>query len=661
MCGIAGILNLQELHPPDLGQLRKMGAKINHRGGDSFGIYRDNNIGLVCSRLAIIDLLGGKQPFCNEDGSIWGLLNGEIFNYKDIAQSLKNKGHVFFSNSDSEVLVHLFEEEREAMFDHLNGQFSFVIWDSTEKQLLLARDQFGIHPLFYTIRNGLFIFASEIKSIFTHSEIPRAIDLYGIDQVFTFWTCIGQRTAFEGIRSVLPGNYLLVSKFGIASKKYWEFPFLHTPESTFSESIIQTHAQSFLDVLDNSVQGRLNSDVPLGIYLSGGIDSSTIAFLAKSSSSAIKTFSIAFDDQYCDESHYQKLMVEHLRSEHYVLNCSSKKIGEIFPEVIWHAETPLVRTAAAPLFLLSELVHDLGVKVVLAGEGADELLLGYDIYKAVVFKHLLDEGKIDYSELENFKRILRTDPYYHQSYINRIDTDPIALYSLLSTVAEPFGLHQVRWNNMAKSKFYYSADMKRLLKKRDRSGELLSYLPENFPELNSMERAQLLDLEILLSRYLLSSQGDRMSMAHAVEVRYPFLDTNIVKFLANMPTSIKLKADTEKYLLREATRGFIPEEINTRTKQAYTAPPFLAYNGQIPEYIDVALGQKAIEDAGYFDPGKVKTLRTKYESRGQDASYYYSSYIAVLSVQLLHELFVSHGIEPNIELRENTLVDKATY
>src|SRR5258706_10466430 len=254
MCGIAGLLNLQEFPPPDLMQLRKMGAIINHRGGDGFGIYRDNNIGLVCSRLAIIDLLDGKQPICNEDSSIWGLLNGEIFNYKEITQLLKDKGHVFSTNSDSEVLVHLFEEEREHMVSHLNGQFSFVIWDSKEKQLLLARDQFGIHPLFYTIKNGKFIFASEIKSIFTNPEIPRDIDLYGLDQVFTFWTCVGPRTIFKGIQSVLPGNYLLVSKFGIVNKKYWEFPSLHTPESTPSEGVIQSQAQFFLNELGKSVR-----------------------------------------------------------------------------------------------------------------------------------------------------------------------------------------------------------------------------------------------------------------------------------------------------------------------------------------------------------------------------------------------------------------------
>src|SRR5688572_9279768 len=348
---------------------------LRHRGPDGNGFHCDGPVGLAHARLSIIDLATGDQPIANEDRTVWTVFNGEIFNYVELRATLEKAGHVFRTHSDTETIVHAYEEYGDDFVNHLNGQFAIALWDSRRQRLLLIRDRVGIRPLFVQRDGQRLLFGSEAKAILAASSQPRRLDLHSLAQVFTFWANIGERSAFEGIRSIPPGSMLVVEHDRETLRQYWSWN--HPARADHSGMSFEEAAQQLRGLLEDAVRLQLRADVPVGAYLSGGLDSSVIVSLIRQNRDVpLRTFSVCFDDAEFDESEYQQVMVRHLGTEHTSVRCSHRDIGGAFARLIEHTETPIVRTGPVPLMILSEHVRQSGFKVVLTGEGADEVFGG---------------------------------------------------------------------------------------------------------------------------------------------------------------------------------------------------------------------------------------------------------------------------------------------
>ena len=380
MCGIVGVCGLNGARPVEESTLRAMLGTIRHRGPDQFGIYLDDHVGLGNARLSIIDLSTGQQPIANEDGSLWIVFNGEIYNHPELRLELESRGHRFSTACDTEVVLHAYEEYGPDCLSRFNGQFAMAIWDSRDRTLFMARDRLGVRPLFYTVADGALVFGSEIKAILAGPGVTASPDPVALDQIFTFWSTLSPRTFFRGIAELPPGHSMLVRDGQITLECYWEMAF--PEDDAVPQRPTQEYAEELRDLLIDAARIRLRADVPVGAYLSGGLDSSTITAIVRSqTTNPLETFSIAFTDGDYDESGFQTTMAKALGTDHHVVHATHADIGAVFPEVVWHAETPLMRTAPAPMFLLSGLVRDNRFKVVLSGEGADEIMAGYDIFR----------------------------------------------------------------------------------------------------------------------------------------------------------------------------------------------------------------------------------------------------------------------------------------
>ena len=379
MCGISGIVSFDG--PPDLALLRRMTARLGHRGPDGNGYYRDRCAALGHTRLAIIDTEGGVQPLCNEDGTVWVTFNGEIFNYLELATELRHRGHAFRTASDTEVIVHAWEEWGPECFARFNGQWAIGLWDRRAERLVLSRDRLGVRPLFYSRGPKRMLFASEVKSLFADPSVERAFDPVGLDQVFTYWSPVAPRTVFRGIEQLEPGHYAILDRDGFRKAPYWRITFPERGREPVQDA--QENAEALRERIIEAARLRfLRSDVPVGAYLSGGLDSSvTAAVIARYTSAPLDTFSLRFSDNEFDEGQYQKKMSALLGTRHHEIAVSPSDIAAVFPKVIRHTESPILRSAPAPMFLLSELVRKNGYKVVVTGEGADEMLAGYDLFR----------------------------------------------------------------------------------------------------------------------------------------------------------------------------------------------------------------------------------------------------------------------------------------
>ena len=608
-----------------------------HRGPDQSGVYLDDCVALGNLRLSIIGLGDGIQPICNETGTLWIVYNGEAFNYIELKEDLVKKGHRFATGTDTEVLLHLYEEYGTRCLGMINGQFALAIWDARKKELFLARDRVGIRPLYYARCAGRLLFGSEIKAIMA-LDGPRQLDLEALSQVFTFWTTLPGRTVFQGIEELPPGHFMRITEGRTDPKPYWSIPFGSSGDAprSFGEA-----AEELRELLSDAVRLRLRADVPVGAYLSGGLDSSIIAMLiSRHAESHLKTFSLGFQSAPFDESSFQKEMIRYLGADNRQVSISNGQIRESFPDTVWHCERPVLRTAPVPMFLLSGLVRSEGYKVVLSGEGADEILGGYNIYK---------EAKIrDYWAREPGSRrrpllLERLYPYVFQN--------PSRGRSYLQDffAVRPHGpqypcfSHEVRWENSRRNLAFLSDERRAELAGYDPMRELARWLPEDFPRRDLMSRAQLLEMEIFLANFLLSSQGDRVGMAHSVEMRHPFLDFRVVEFSLRLPSSWKIRGLREKYLLKHAFRGLIPESITARAKQPYRAPiRELFFPGAPLDYADDLLSEERLRESGYFNPQKVSRLYAKFRGSegGLGSEFQNMALIGILSTQILHQQFV---------------------
>jgi len=638
MCGIVGILNRKQGQPIKEHIIRQMLAMVRHRGPDEFGIYLDDQIGLGSARLSIIDLSGGQQPITNEDETLWIVFNGEIFNFIELRPELERKGHQFRTNTDTEIILHLYEDHGPACLQYLNGQYAIAIWDTRDHSLFLARDRLGIRPLFYTTNHNKLIFGSEIKAILAEGTQQAKIDPLSIDQVFTYWSTQSPRTAFAGIKEVPPGHFLIAQGQDIRIEQYWRinFPSLDdTPSGTKQDEYLE----EFRELLIDSTKMRLRADVPVGAYLSGGLDSSvTSAIIRNYTGNRLDTFSITFGDSQFDESAYQIQMAEFLGTEHKVLHASYDDIRTVFPEVIWHTETPLTRAGPAPLFLLSKLVRQNNYKVVMTGEGADEFLAGYNIFKEAKIRRFWSKNPDSTLRPSLLKRLY--------PYITDLNSGSGAYLTAffkdgLGDINNHGYSHAIRWKNTSRIKRFFSPEFTETLDEMALRTPFDVVYPEKFEDWQPLSQAQYLEVTTFLSQYLLSSQGDRMAMAHSVEGRYPFLDHRLVEFCSALPPHLKLNGLTEKYLLKQLGKELVPKEIWQRPKTPYRAPihrSFVETSAQT--YVQELLAPETITAYGIFNPNAVNQLIRKAERGSRFSETDDMALLGVLSTQLIYQMFI---------------------
>ncbi len=636
MCGIAGYFQIYNRQQDARRTLERMIYPVRHRGPDGFGFFVGKGVGLAHARLSIVDLEGGWQPIANEDRTLWIIFNGEIFNYPELREGLVERGHIFSTHSDTEVILHLYEERGAACLADLNGQFAIAIYDSRQQSLFLARDRMGIRPLFYAVHNGTFYFASEIKSIFNADlAIPRQIAPPVLREIFTFWSPAGEATIFTGIKQLLPGHFMEVTTSAVHEpQSYWSLPFCPDEPGLRSE---QEYAEELRELLIDAVRLRLRADVPVGAYLSGGLDSSAITSLVKHyTDNPLKTFSVTFADKVYDEAKEQQEMVDYLQTDHHQVSCSYSDIAATFPEVIWHTETPILRTAPTPLFLLSKLVRQNNYKVVLTGEGADEVLGGYDIFKEAkirAFIHAQPDSELRPLLLKRLYPYLALSPTKSAEYArNFFATD--------ADVGDPFYAHRPRWKTTAGTHVFLT---EQILAEVAEPGIGLNYLRNDLQGLDFFNSAQHTECKLLLANYLLSSQGDRMAMANSVEGRYPFLDYRVVEFAGRIPTHFKMKALNEKNILKLAMVDILPRPTVKRKKQPYMAPDIASFFGAAePEYLRHYLSEKLIKEAGLFKPGSVEKLVEKCRKKGRQGFKENMAFIGILSSQIVYDTLIKN-------------------
>ncbi|MBM2854512.1 MAG: asparagine synthase [Steroidobacteraceae bacterium] len=642
MCGIAGLVRASGRATRE--ELHRMLQAVRHRGPERLGGYVSHAVALGNARLSIVDLEGGIQPAVSHDPEIVLVFNGEIFNYWSIRESLIAKGHRFETKSEAETLLRLYADIGEEMFRRIDGQFAIAIWDGRNKSLILGRDRVGIRPLFWFQNRELLAFASEVKALFQLPSIPRKLDYRALVQTFRFWTVAGDSSGFEGVRQVPPGHYAVFDAVNASPRltRYWEWPFpgdLECLRLASDEEYFQVFAQEFRE----SVDRQRMADVPVASYLSGGIDSTVVAMcLADLVPGKLRTYAVTFEDPEYDESSAQRVVADHFGFEHASVHIGPTDVSDHFRDVVFHAETPLFRTAPTPLFLLSKRVHEDGIKVVTTGEGADEILLGYDLFREVAIRNFWGRQPQSKWRGRLFSRLYAYLPQYRNPrYLNLL----LDFYrATLLHDGDPHHAMAVRWNNGKALEVFLSPDMRQRADSYNPVADLESWLPQGYMAADDIARAQCIEMQTLLANYLLSSQGDRMSMAHAVEGRYPYLDHHFIEFAARLPRRLKLRGLKDKFILRNAFGNRIPEQIRKRPKMAYQAPDLKGFfvNGRAPEYVEALLNPQRLAEVGLFDSAQVTQLVKKGREfkLARVGMRDNMAFILVISTMLLDDFFV---------------------
>ncbi len=636
MCGIAGFTPILGNKDTSIDVIRKMLVQLKHRGPDERGVYFDQSGVLGHVRLSIIDLETGQQPMSDEDGILWITFNGEIFNYIELKEELVSKGYRFRTKSDTEVLLNLFKAYGAEGLKKLNGQFAFAIWNSVKKELFLARDRVGIRPIYYTRTGASFVFASEIKALLQFPGVEAKLSHQSLCQIFTLWTTLSPSTAFENIYEVPPGHYMIVNGQDQLVRPFWQLTF---PENGMETGkTLDENIEEFDALFKDAVRIRLRADVPVGAYLSGGIDSSvTTATINEIFPKILRTFSIGFSESEFDESHYQRMIIDYLNVDNAGVYCTSEDIARVFSDVVRHTEMPLLRTAPAPMYLLSRHVHNHGYKVVITGEGADEMLTGYNIFKEARIRRFW--AKEPNSKI---RPLLLNKLYPYLGQMNGMNNNALKLffgYSLSSTNS-PLYSHLLRWHNTSRIRQYLNEDVRNAYKDYNPLDQVYEMLPENFTSWNHLSQGQWLETNIFMSNYLLSSQGDRVAMANSVEGRYPFLDHRVIEFCTGINPDHKLKGLNEKYLLKKTMRGRLPDEILERPKQAYRAPIRTAFLSNTDDRYQHLISDSKVDEAGIFDKSNTNKLWNNLLSGRKSSEVDNMAITAIISTHLLHDQFV---------------------
>lgn len=663
MCGIAGILETAE-RPVDRATLLSMAGELHHRGPDGTGIYRDGPFGMVNTRLAIVDLAGGDQPIPNETRNLWVVQNGEIYNHIELRAELGSLGHRFETTSDTEVIVHAFEQWGAACLEHFNGPFAFAIWDRGRRELFLARDRLGIRPLFLANCRGTLVFGSEGKALLRYPAMARALDPLGVAECFAHWGASFDHSALGGIRELPPGHYLTVGPHRVEERRWYDLPFepgLH--DDTKSR---EDFADELLSLLEDSVRLRLRADVPVGVYLSGGLDSSaTTALVQRLNRKGLRSFALRFDDPLFDESAYQELMARQLDTELSSVSVSARSIAEALPDVIRHAERPLLRTAPAPLLRLAGHVHEHDFRVVLTGEGADELFAGYNIFKEAKVRRFWARQP----DSECRPRLLgRLYPYLARDLTRGAEFTAAFFRGDLLAVDDPLYSHRIRFQNGHRLVSLLTEECRAAFGGTEALEQrLIAALPERFLEYSPLNRAQWLEIRTFLQGYLLHAQGDRMLMGHCVEGRFPYLDHRLLELAARIPDRVMLPGLREKAVLKSAVGSIVPREIVSRPKQPYRAPILQALIGpNAPDIVRDCFEPEAIARTQILDGSMASRVIGKCRSRAERGvgETDEMALVAILSTVLLHRGLVERPDlamprEPGREVQGGTVLPSA--
>lgn len=603
MCGIAGVYSMRGNDAPTPAELAAMVGPLHHRGPEATGAALDDRCGLAMARLSLVDLAGGMQPLRLPDDSGWLVTNGEIFNHHELRRELRAGGHRFATGSDCETILHLYEERGLEFVNALNGDFALALWDRRRRRLVLARDRVGVRPLYWTQAGGRLLFASEIKGLLG-GGVAAQLDLAGLAETLTYWAPLPPRTLFAGVQALPPGALLIASEDGIEVRRYWSAPLPAIEPRRLSPQETRQAVEELDALLDDAVQRRLDADVPIGAYLSGGLDSSLLCALAQRRGAALDTFSIAFSDARFDERPHQMEMASALGTRHHMLTATPGDIAGALPEVVEHAESVLLRTAPIPLYLLSGLVRETGYKAVLSGEGADEFWVGYDVFKETAVRAFWSRQPASRLRPALFRRLYpdipelrEVPPTFLAAFFGADHDDP----------TDPGFGHRPRWRTTGRLRRLLEPEVLRQTV-TDETRDLERLLGSIPPGLHPVAGAQAVEVATFLEPYLLAAQGDRVAMAHSVETRVPYLDHRVIELAGRLPISAKLAGLTEKKMLRRVAEPLLPTSILARTKKPYRAP---IQSVLTPRLFDELLAPSWIAEEGVLRPAAVRALRER--------------------------------------------------
>ncbi len=630
MCGITGFIDLW-----DVGKAREVGERkeildrmcriITHRGPDDQGVLVKDGVALGMRRLSIIDVAGGQQPISGEDGSVTIVFNGEIYNFLELKHQLETRGHVFKTHSDTEAIVHAYEEYGASCVDHLRGMFAFAIWDDKSQKLFIARDRVGKKPLYYTITpDGSFVFGSELKTLLQHPGVPRETDPEGLDAYLTLGYVPDPLSIFRGIHKLPPGHHLSFANREVRVSDYWDFRFI-TPEEGRTED---DYLEELRALLDESVRLRLISEVPLGAFLSGGIDSSTIvALMARHMGQPVKTFSIGFHEDSYNELEFARLTAKKYGTDHHEFFVTPE-ICSIVDELAWHFDEPFADSSAIPTYMVSKLARE-HVTVVLSGDGGDELFAGYTRY-------VVDRNRSAFTRMPGlFRKGLMQPLSSHlphgtlgRNFIYNISLDPIDRY-----------LDSISVFTRLNKESLYTDGFRQQLRDGDWVTKCFHKLAAKVGTGDPLDRLLYLDSKTYLPGDIMT-KVDRMSMAVSLEARAPLLDHKLIDFVTHIPASMKLVGDETKHILKRAVSDLVPKEILNRPKQGFGVPVQEWINQQLRERMHEILSDSRTRERGYVNSAYLEVLLDEHERGRRDHS---AGLWALLMLELWHRQFVDES------------------
>lgn len=626
MCGICGVVYANPDKPVDREMLQRMTNIMTHRGPDNNGFFVSAGVGMGIRRLSIIDLQTGDQPVSNEDGTVTLVCNGEIYNFQELRKKLLIAGHRFKTNSDVEVIVHLYEDHGEQCLKYLRGMFGFALWDARRRRLLLARDRLGIKPLHYSLETYGLYFGSELKSILASGRIEREVDILAMEDLIKVgWVSI-PKTLFRRIRQLRPGHYLLYQDGDLSIHKYWDLHFPTPGEFISQQRSKEEWAESFREKLEETVRIHLLSDVPVGAWLSAGIDSSAVTgLMSRLTNHPVQSFSLTFENPQFDEVGQQKTLNDFpgYNLSHKQTVCT-KDDFELFPKAIWHCEDPFPPGAAIPRMLLAQLASK-NVKVVLVGEGSDEVLGGYPWFRTYNLLHPLTRLPFRFRRfMAGLPAIRKKTPRTSRILMapNRMN---LASYKQI-----------IRFSPWDFDRRIFSDDLNQRLINQEEEEDGL-HLPEGYDRWHPLLQLQYFELKVYLAAYI-TRNLDATSMAYSLEARVPFLDHEFIEFSTQIPLSLKMRWLKEKYILRRAMRDVLPRDIIQRKKRGLAAP-YAQWIRDLPEFAKELLSEKLLREKGYFNPQYVANILERHRT---GKTSYERPLVSVLGVQLWDDLFL-HG------------------
>lgn len=611
MCGICGYAYADTQRTVDRAVIQAMNQTIRHRGPDSDGFYLQDGVALAMRRLSIIDVSGGDQPIYNEDGTLAIVFNGEIYNFPELRQSLLRLGHDFKTHSDTECIVHAYESWGDNCLNYLNGMFAFALWDTKNQSLLVARDRTGIKPLYYSEINGTFLFASELKALLAYPDLPKELDEFALDEYLTFEYVPAPRTILRHVKKLLPGHAIKYENGKARVWSYWDTHFENSEKEPYTGSFDEL-AVMFRHTLKEAVRGEMLSDVPLGVFLSGGVDSSTIAALmAEINTSPVKSFSIAFEDSSFNESHFAKTVAAHLGTDHHELVLTSDTALKMIPRVGEYLDEPLADSSIVPTMLLSGFARE-QVTVALGGDGGDEVLAGYSTLQAhrlmSVYQTVVPSP---------FRRLAGAMVNTLPPSFNNISLD-FKLKRFAGGHNLPLEVRHQTWLGSFEPQEKVNVLKRHLLRHPDATYDIVKFHLERTSATHPLNRVLYLDMKMYLDGDILP-KVDRASMSHSLEVRVPFLNYDVLCFLEKIPIDYKLQRLTTKALLRKAMEKDLPPEILVRGKKGFNMPVARWLTADLRDWAHDLLGHDRLKRQGIFNPDGVQKLLREHMQQKRDA------------------------------------------